>query len=77
MRHATLAVKKKQAPAPVLRVRDYPHCVPVALDLPAELRGLHRSERPDDLAAVEAAYRAVDWDALAWPAPRDVTATAS
>ena len=56
---------------PVLRVRDYPHCVPVALDVPDELHGLHRSERPDDLAAVEAAYRAIDWDAVPWPAPRD------
>ncbi|MGN7983419.1 glycosyltransferase family 9 protein [Burkholderia sp. 22313] len=61
---------------PALRVRDYPHCVPVALDLPAELHGLHRSERQDDLAAVEAAYAAIDWDALPWPAPRDAAATA-
>ncbi|MBN3735386.1 ADP-heptose--LPS heptosyltransferase [Burkholderia sp. Tr-20390] len=61
---------------PTLRVRDYPHCVPVALDVPAELRGMHRSERPADLAAVEAAYRAIDWDALAWPAPRETAATA-
>ncbi|WP_321862489.1 ADP-heptose--LPS heptosyltransferase [Burkholderia cenocepacia] len=61
---------------PALRVRDYPHCVPVTLDVPAELHGLHRSERPDDLAAVEAAYRAIDWDALAWPAPRDEAAPA-
>ncbi|OJB05962.1 ADP-heptose--LPS heptosyltransferase [Burkholderia ubonensis] len=53
--------------APALRVRDYPHCMPVALDLPDALRGLHRSEAPDDLAAVEAAYRAVDWDAVGWP----------
>ncbi|VWD14034.1 ADP-heptose--LPS heptosyltransferase [Burkholderia lata] len=61
---------------PALRVRDYPHCVPVALDVPVELRGLHRSERPADLAAVESAYRAIDWDALAWPAPREAAATA-
>ncbi|WP_322027002.1 ADP-heptose--LPS heptosyltransferase [Burkholderia sp. BCC1977] len=60
---------------PTLRVHDYPHCVPVALDLPAGLHGLHRSERPDDLAAVEAAYRAIDWDALPWPAPREAAAT--
>ncbi|WP_322039834.1 ADP-heptose--LPS heptosyltransferase [Burkholderia diffusa] len=60
---------------PALRVRDYPRCVPVALDVPAELHGLHRSERPDDLAAVEAAYRAIDWDAVPWPAPRDAAAT--
>ncbi|WP_175947372.1 ADP-heptose--LPS heptosyltransferase [Burkholderia pyrrocinia] len=60
---------------PALRVRDYPHCVPVELDVPAELRGLHRSERPDDLAAVEAAYRAIDWDRLPWPAPRAAAAT--
>ncbi|NTX32504.1 ADP-heptose--LPS heptosyltransferase, partial [Burkholderia pyrrocinia] len=60
---------------PALRVRDYPHCVPVELDVPAELRGLHRSERPDDLAAVEAAYRAIDWDGLAWPTPREAAAT--
>ncbi|MBN3821739.1 glycosyltransferase family 9 protein, partial [Paraburkholderia sp. Se-20369] len=59
--------------APGLRVRDYPRCVPVALDVPDALRGLHRSEAPDDLAAVEAAYRTLDWDALAWPAPRDST----
>ncbi|CAN0617469.1 conserved protein of unknown function [Burkholderia multivorans] len=56
--------------APTLRVRGYPHCVPVALDLPDAMRGLHRSERPDDVAAVEAAYRAVDWDAVDWPTPR-------
>ncbi|MDN7429683.1 ADP-heptose--LPS heptosyltransferase [Burkholderia sp. AU45388] len=62
---------------PALRVRDYPHCVPVTLDVPAELHGLHRSERPEDLAAVEAAYRVVDWDALAWPAPRDGAAPAN
>ncbi|WP_321807138.1 ADP-heptose--LPS heptosyltransferase [Burkholderia sp. BCC1993] len=61
---------------PALRVRDYPHCVPVALDVPDALHGLHRSERPDDLAAVEAAYRAIDWDALPWPAPREAAATA-
>ncbi|AOK03343.1 ADP-heptose--LPS heptosyltransferase [Burkholderia latens] len=61
---------------PALRVRDYPHCVPVSLDVPADLHGLHRSERPDDLAAVESAYRAIDWDALPWPAPRDAAATA-
>ncbi|WP_419685737.1 ADP-heptose--LPS heptosyltransferase [Burkholderia theae] len=60
---------------PALRARDYPHCVPVTLDLPAELHGMHRSERPDDLAAVEAAYRAVDWDKLAWPALREAAAT--
>lgn len=60
---------------PALRVRDYPHCVPVALDVPDALHGLHRSERPDDLAAVEAAYRAIDWDALPWPAPREAAAT--
>lgn len=54
--------------APALRVRDYPHCVSVALDVPDALRGLHRSERPGDIAAVEAAYRAVDWDAVEWPA---------
>ncbi|KVF71707.1 ADP-heptose--LPS heptosyltransferase [Burkholderia sp. FL-7-2-10-S1-D7] len=59
---------------PALRVRDYPHCVPVALDVPDELHGLHRSERPSDLAAVEAAYRAIDWDAVPWPAPRDAAA---
>ncbi|RQR23336.1 ADP-heptose--LPS heptosyltransferase [Burkholderia sp. Bp9143] len=59
---------------PALRVRDYPNCVPVALDVPAELHGLHRSERPDDLAAVEAAYRTIDWDALPWPAPREAAA---
>ncbi|WP_175796597.1 glycosyltransferase family 9 protein [Burkholderia anthina] len=62
--------------APALRVRDYPHCVPVTLDLPDALHGLHRSERPDDLAAVEAAYRAIDWDALPWPAPREAGASA-
>ncbi|HDR9588523.1 TPA: ADP-heptose--LPS heptosyltransferase [Burkholderia stabilis] len=62
---------------PALRVRDYPHCVPVALDVPPELHGLHRSERPDDLAAIEAAYRKIDWDALAWPAPREVATTAT
>ncbi|HDR9039067.1 TPA: ADP-heptose--LPS heptosyltransferase [Burkholderia vietnamiensis] len=61
--------------APELRVRDYPHCVPVAVNVPAELHGLHRSERPDDLAAVEAAYRAIDWTALSWPSARDVVVT--
>ncbi|MGS0892773.1 ADP-heptose--LPS heptosyltransferase [Burkholderia stagnalis] len=60
---------------PALRVRDYVHCVPVALDVPAGLHGQHRSERPDDLAAVDAAYRAIDWDGLAWPAPREAVAT--
>ncbi|WGY68547.1 ADP-heptose--LPS heptosyltransferase [Burkholderia cepacia] len=62
---------------PALRVRDYPHCVPVELELPAELHGLHRSERPDDLAAVDAAYRKFDWDGLPWPAPRDAAASTS
>ncbi|NHL64917.1 glycosyltransferase family 9 protein [Burkholderia ambifaria] len=62
---------------PALRVRDYPHCVPVELDVPAELRGLHRSERPEDLTAVEAAYHAIDWDALPWPAPREAAAAAA
>lgn len=55
---------------PALRVRDYPHCVPIELDVPAELRGLHRSEQPDDIAAIDAAYGALDWDAVPWPAAR-------
>jgi hypothetical protein len=63
--------------APALRVRDYPHCVSIMLDVPADLHGLHRSERPADLAAVEAAYRAIDWDAVAWPAPREAAATSA
>lgn len=63
--------------APALRVRDYPHCVPLALDLPDALRGLHRSDRAEDVAAVDAAYRAVDWDAVRWPEPRDEAAPAA
>ncbi|WP_231935888.1 MULTISPECIES: ADP-heptose--LPS heptosyltransferase [Burkholderia] len=56
---------------PGLRARDYPHCTSVTLDLPDALRSRHASDRLDDLAQLEAAYRRIDWDALAWPRPRD------
>ena len=42
--------------APELRVRDYPQCRPVTLDLP-ELRNVQASEREQDLARLNAAYR--------------------
>ncbi|WP_179404066.1 glycosyltransferase family 9 protein [Burkholderia guangdongensis] len=61
---------------PALRVRDYPHCVPLALDVPDTLRGMHASEHAADIAAVDAAYRAVDWDALAWPDQKNPSASA-
>ncbi|KVE35188.1 ADP-heptose--LPS heptosyltransferase [Burkholderia sp. TSV86] len=54
-----------------LRARDYPYCTSVTLDLPDALRSRHASDRLDELAQLEAAYRRIDWDALAWPKPRD------
>ncbi|WLE57641.1 ADP-heptose--LPS heptosyltransferase [Burkholderia plantarii] len=56
---------------PEMRVRDYPHCVAARLDVPAALRDRHASDEPAHLAAVAAAYRAFDWDAIAWPRARD------
>lgn len=43
---------------PELRVRDYPLCRAVALDLPG-LDGVHATSRAQDLAMLEEAYRAV------------------
>ncbi len=57
--------------APALRVRDYPHCVPVSLALPPALRDRHASDDAGDVAAVAAAFRELDWDGLNWPAARD------
>jgi hypothetical protein len=42
--------------APALRVRDYPVCEPIALDVPA-LRDIQASSRAPDLAVIEAAFR--------------------
>ena len=42
--------------APELRVRDYPLCRPVTLSLP-ELRNVQASDREQDLARVNAAYK--------------------
>jgi hypothetical protein len=47
-----------------MRVRDYPHCVPVDLPLP-ELAGIQASGREADLQSVKQAYRALldtHWD---------------
>lgn len=44
--------------APELRVRDYPHCQPVTLNLP-ELRNVQASEREQDVARLNAAYETV------------------
>ncbi|HGO6074590.1 TPA: glycosyltransferase family 9 protein [Burkholderia cepacia] len=43
---------------PELRVRDYPLCRPVALDLPG-LDGVHASSREQDLSMLRDAYRSV------------------
>jgi hypothetical protein len=43
--------------APELRVRDYPYCQPVTLDLP-ELRNVPASDREQDVARLNAAYEA-------------------
>ena len=40
---------------PELRVRDYPHCQPVTLNLP-ELRNVQASDREQDVARLNAAY---------------------
>ncbi|AOJ00525.1 ADP-heptose--LPS heptosyltransferase [Burkholderia mayonis] len=56
--------------APDLRVRDYPFCTAIALDVPETLRNRHKSDAAGDIALVEAAYRRVDWDAIAWPPAR-------
>lgn len=42
--------------APELRVRDYPLCRPVTLELP-ELRNVQASEREQDMARLNAAYQ--------------------
>lgn len=57
--------------APELRVRDYPHCRPVTVPVPPALHDRHASDDPADIAAVDAAYRTLDWEALAWPPARD------
>ena len=44
--------------APELRVRDYPHCLPVTLNLP-ELRNVQASDREQDVARLNAAYETV------------------
>ncbi|KWZ41307.1 ADP-heptose--LPS heptosyltransferase [Burkholderia savannae] len=57
--------------APELRVRDYPFCTAIGLDVPEMLRNRHKSDAVDDIALVDAAYRRIDWDALAWPPARE------
>ncbi|WP_017775293.1 glycosyltransferase family 9 protein [Paraburkholderia kururiensis] len=47
--------------APELRVRDYPHCRAIALDV-SPLRDIQASSREADLALVEAALRALPID---------------
>jgi hypothetical protein len=54
--------------APELRVRDYPHCRAVMLALPG-LRNVQASERPQDLARLEAAYRQALAGELPFAAP--------
>ncbi|MGF6721863.1 hypothetical protein P3T43_001210 [Paraburkholderia sp. GAS41] len=44
--------------APELRVRDYPHCQAVTLDLPG-LHNVQASEREQDMARLNAAYESV------------------
>jgi hypothetical protein len=48
--------------APQLRVRDYPYCKAVRLDVPA-LDGMHASSRQSDVQAIEDAYCALKIDA--------------
>jgi hypothetical protein len=48
--------------APHLRVRDYPYCKAVRLDVPT-LDGMHASSRQSDVQAIEHAYRALKIDA--------------
>ncbi|MGF6778588.1 glycosyltransferase family 9 protein [Paraburkholderia sp. GAS334] len=52
--------------APELRVRDYPACHAVKLELP-QLRGIHASNRDRDIAMVEQAFSAVIREALPLP----------
>ncbi|MCG1043357.1 ADP-heptose--LPS heptosyltransferase [Mycetohabitans sp. B8] len=56
--------------APALRVRDYPHCEALALNVP-ELDGMHAIGRDADLRRVERAYH--EWHAArgSWLANRD------
>ncbi|WP_323119347.1 glycosyltransferase family protein [Burkholderia alba] len=56
--------------APALRVRDYPHCATLELDVPAALRNRHTGASPAELTELEAAYRRMDWDAVVWPRAR-------
>ncbi len=56
--------------APELRVRDYPFCTAIELDVPEMLRNRHKSDAADDIAQIDAAYRRIDWDAIAWPQAR-------
>jgi hypothetical protein len=53
---------------PRLRVRDYPYCLPVHLDIEA-LRGLHSSELTEHVALVEQAWQAGDLAAMPLPTP--------
>jgi hypothetical protein len=55
--------------APELRVRDYPLCQPVALELPG-LRNVQASERAQDMARVDAAYRLAVRGELPFAPPR-------
>jgi len=48
--------------APQVRVRDYPYCKAVRLDVPA-LDGMHASSRQSDVQAIEDAYYALKIDA--------------
>jgi hypothetical protein len=55
--------------APELRVRDYPHCLPVTLNLP-ELRNVQASDREQDVARLNAAYETVVGGELPFAAGR-------
>jgi hypothetical protein len=57
--------------APALRVRDYPHCVGVALPVPDAWRGRHTGASLHERAELDARYRAFDWSRIAWPQARD------
>ncbi len=57
--------------APALRVRDYPHCVGVALPVPDGWRGRHAGASDAEREELDALYRAVDWSRIAWPSARE------
>jgi hypothetical protein len=59
--------------APELRVRDYPHCQPVALNLP-ELRNVQASDREQDVARLHAAYETIVSDELPFALQRTASA---